>query len=341
MKYSIKLLSSERALPSNGNETIVQTSIRHGVPLRHGCNVGACRTCKVKLIEGTIKYAADRMGALTSAERAQGLILPCCAYPTSDVSIETLKLSIDANGSGAFPGIVTEGKRIGNVMKCTIRLPRTLNLHILPGQYIQILWNDGCARSFSVANWPRQEGTVEFHIQYRLGGSFSEYAFHHMKVNDVLRLQGPFGQFVLRKGSRKPIIFVGMGTGFAPIQALVEQVIREEPYRKVWLYWGGRTCNDMYFDDRIDTWRRDQFNLTYVPVLSRQDINTDWIGRRGYVWQSLLEDISDFSQYEIYACGSPEMVQMVFQRLKLDGNLRESDFFSDCFFAGNLNRSNC
>jgi CDP-4-dehydro-6-deoxyglucose reductase len=78
------------------------------------------------------------------------------------------------------------------------------------------------------------------------GGLFTDQVFSTMKERDILRFEGPQGTFYLREDSDKPIILLASGTGFAPIKALVEQLIHTKSERPVALYWGGRRPADLY-----------------------------------------------------------------------------------------------
>ena len=51
----------------------------------------------------------------------------------------------------------------------------------------------------------------------------SDYWFNFAKVNDLLRINGPFGTFVLRHNVKTNIIFLATGTGIAPIKAMIEK----------------------------------------------------------------------------------------------------------------------
>jgi NAD(P)H-flavin reductase len=75
-----------------------------------------------------------------------------------------------------------------------------------------------------------------------------------MKERDILRFEGPQGTFYLREDSDKPIILLASGTGFAPIKALVEQLIHTKSERPVALYWGGRRPADLYMDKLCQEW---------------------------------------------------------------------------------------
>jgi ferredoxin len=50
------------------------------------CRAGNCRTCMGQLLSGQVRYEMEWPG-LTSEEMAEGCVLPCVAYPSSDVRL--------------------------------------------------------------------------------------------------------------------------------------------------------------------------------------------------------------------------------------------------------------
>ena len=58
-----------------------------GIRLLSSCRNGTCRTCIGQLVEGTVRYAIEWPG-LTAEEKEEGCVLPCVAYPTSDVLLQ-------------------------------------------------------------------------------------------------------------------------------------------------------------------------------------------------------------------------------------------------------------
>jgi ferredoxin len=51
------------------------------------CRNGTCRTCMGQLRQGAVRYAIEWPG-LSAEEKAQGYVLPCVAYPCSDLVLE-------------------------------------------------------------------------------------------------------------------------------------------------------------------------------------------------------------------------------------------------------------
>ena len=58
-----------------------------GVEWPSSCRSGNCRTCIGQLRSGAVRYEMEWPG-LTTEEMDAGCVLPCVAYPVSDVSLE-------------------------------------------------------------------------------------------------------------------------------------------------------------------------------------------------------------------------------------------------------------
>ncbi|MCB1979065.1 MAG: 2Fe-2S iron-sulfur cluster-binding protein [Burkholderiaceae bacterium] len=58
-----------------------------GIDWPSSCRNGTCRTCMGHLVAGKVRYAIDWPG-LTAEELKAGCVLPCVAYPVSDVTLE-------------------------------------------------------------------------------------------------------------------------------------------------------------------------------------------------------------------------------------------------------------
>jgi len=149
-----------------------------------------------------------------------------------------------------------------------------------------------------------------------------------MKVGDTLPFEGPFGRFTLRPG-HQPILLVATSTGFAPIKSIVEDAFHRGIQRPMRLYWGVRKRSDLYAFDLAQRWQREHQGFTFVPVLSRPE-GQDWTGRTGHVDSAMLADFADLSGYEVYVCGSVQLVADAVPAFLAQG-LSESACFTDAF----------
>lgn len=58
-----------------------------GIELPSSCRNGTCRTCLCRLIQGQVSYRIEWPG-LSFEEKRNGFILPCVAYPASDLVMD-------------------------------------------------------------------------------------------------------------------------------------------------------------------------------------------------------------------------------------------------------------
>jgi len=68
------------------NQTLLASLEQGGLNWPSSCRNGTCRTCFSKLESGQVRYEIEWPG-LSAEEKAEGYILPCVAYPCSDVSL--------------------------------------------------------------------------------------------------------------------------------------------------------------------------------------------------------------------------------------------------------------
>lgn len=333
MSFQVTVQPSGRQFTCDEGETILSAAIRAGVGLPYGCKNGACSSCKGKLIAGNVTHGAHQEKALPVSEEALGFSLFCCATPHSDITIEAREVA----GVGEFPirkmpsRIASIEKVADDVVIISLQLPANERLQYLAGQYIEFMLRDGKRRSYSMANAPYKDGQISVHIRHMPGGLFTDQVFSTMKERDILRFEGPLGTFFLREDSEKPMVLLASGTGFAPIKAIIEQLIHNESDRPMTLYWGGRRPQDLYMHALCEEWARTIPHFTYVPVISNAHKEDQWTGRSGFVHQAVMTDFADLSGYQVYACGAPIVVESAQRDFIGSCKLPAEEFYADSF----------
>lgn len=333
MTFQVTVQPSGRQFSCDEGETILTAAIRVGVGLPYGCKNGACGTCKGKLVSGKVTHRAHQEKALSAAEEENGFSLFCCAAPHSDVVIEAREiLGLSDYPVKKMPSRVARLERVtDDVMIVSLQLPANERLQYRAGQYIEFLLKDGKRRSYSMANPPHSDELLTVHIRHMPGGQFTDHVFNTMKERDILRFEGPFGSFFLREDSHKPIVLLASGTGFAPIKAIIEHAALQKIERAMTLYWGGRRPQDLYMNALCEEWVSTIPNFKYVPVVSDALSEDVWIGRSGFVHLAVMNDLPDLSEYQVYACGAPIMVDSAKRDFVALCKLPVEEFFADAF----------
>lgn len=312
-------------------ETILDAGLREGLGLPFECRNGACGLCVCTVRRGAYDHRPCSPGALTGDQKARGMALMCCAVPLGDMVVEVEGFT----GGAALAvreytaAVVRLEPLSGDVMLLVLRPSDDAILDFKAGQYINIVLEDGQRRAFSFANPPRGDALIELHVRLVPGGRFTTHVFQGMRVGDVVRFEGPLGQFTLRE-SPQPILFVAGATGFAPVKSIVEDAFARGVSRPMRLYWGVRRRADLYMLGLCERWQREHANFTVVPVLSESVEGDAWTGRTGLVHEAMLADFPDLSGYEVYLCGSVRMVEAAVPAFIVQG-LGENACISDAF----------
>lgn len=332
MSFEIQVAGTEIAIQANSGETVLEALQRCGYEIPYSCNKGVCGSCKGQVVSGSCQSNSAGDG-ITQEEINAGQALFCTAIPSSNLIIKPARIkSREEQLVKQYALKISKLNKVArDVTVLQLRMPIGQRAKFKAGQYLEIILDDQSKRNYSMANAPSTD-FIELHIREVPNGKFTTQVLPGLKVGDVLNVELPKGEFYIRdEVLRKPKILLASGTGFAPIQSIIQMLGKNEALDDVVVYWGGRTKQDLYALDKIDS-LKDKFpNLRFIPVLSEPLPEDEWSGRVGFVHQAVLDDYQDLATYEVYACGSPLMVNAArgdFQKLR---KLAIENFYSDAF----------
>jgi len=198
----------------------------------------------------------------------------------------------------------------------------------LPGQSVAIecpsrpkLW-----RYYSMANAPRRDGLLEFHIRLIDGGAVS-MALNSSNIADTeLRLGPPVGALTLNDpASGRDILLVAGSTGLAPLKAILEQVAALPRPPTVHLFFGARTADGLYDLDSLEKLAAQHPWLTVTPAVSA---DSKFAGETGSL-PDVVARHGDWSGHDAYVAGPTEMVREAVTRLTSAGLAKEQIHIED------------
>jgi len=319
---TITLIPSGVAFDAPSSVSLLESALKANIALSYSCNNGSCNTCEAEVIDGP----QDLIGKT---------ILTCQFKPEYELTIKVDHFpELESIKKITSPCKINDFHSPTNdIAVLSIRLPPKVKFDFLPGQYIDLKLQ-GVSRSYSLASLPNDDNVIELHLKNVLDGEMSSKIFEPVKLNQLMQLEGPKGTFFLRGNNQGAIVFLATGTGFAPVKAMVLQLIKESSTKPIYIYWGNR-YKELFYDYLPETWQSELKNVTYFPCLSKHDSN--WAGRDGYIqdWvlnDALSEGLFDLATAEIYACGSNGMIQDAKDKL-VGAGLKRKHFHSDAFVA--------
>ncbi|HIQ49915.1 MAG TPA: FAD-dependent oxidoreductase [Nanoarchaeota archaeon] len=212
-----------------------------------------------------------------------------------------------------YVGKVIENKKYENdihVLKITF--PEIEEFYHEPGQFA-VLKPNGIGRAYSIANYPAEE-YLEFCIKKVPNGKVSP-VICSMKPGDKIALDAPFGDFIINKKPKHNLVFICVGTGIAPIKAMLEFLVKEEIHNKkdVLLIYGWREKQHPYFE--------------FFKFLKEKGIDVKITGDV----ESTLQTIPSLKGFEAYICGSPQFVKRTIEICALKN--AEKINFEKCIFS--------
>ena len=323
MKYKINIVSANVSFESSETGSILDSALNKGIHLSYSCKSGSCGQCESTIVSGIAKNNQNTLFV------AGQKILTCSSHAASDLSLKVdYYPELAAITSKIVPCKVDSYEMAtADVMILRLKLPPTTEFIYLPGQYIDLNFK-GVIRSYSIANSPSSYKGVELHIRKVVNGQMSDLLFNGLAKDTLMRLSGPCGTFFVRASDR-PIIFLAGGTGFAPVKAMVEQLLDVQSQREIHIYWGMNSGAEFY-TSLPDSWMGHLSSIHFIPVVSGDD--SDWCGRRGLVHMAVIDDFESLSSFDVYACGSLQMINAA-KNIFIKKGLIAERFYSDAFTA--------
>ena len=156
-----------------------------------------------------------------------------------------------------------------------------------------------------MANAPRADGLLRFHVRAVPAGWVGGALVRHTAVGDTLLLGHAAGTMTLAPDSGRPILCVAGGTGLAPLKALVEEAAARDLRRDVHLLIGARTAAELYDLPDLRALEERTPWLRVVPVVSD---DPSYEGMRGLVPDALAR-FPDWSGHDAYVAGPPAMIE--------------------------------
>ena len=208
-----------------------------------------------------------------------------------------------------------------------------------PGQYVSLgIISEGALiqRPYSIVALDGRADRVELFIRRVPDGALSSRLWA-LPIGSRVRVGQPKGLFVLDEADSRPRIFIGTGTGLAPLLAMLETIHERGDNSTSVLVHGVSYREELAYGYRIASWMATGLPLIYRPTLSRPDDprNEGWrgfTGRADTAVARLLDEMPMLRGGVAYMCGNGAMVETC-SRLLVDAGLAAEDVRAEKFHA--------
>ena len=93
-RIKLSFLEPKQWVFSEQGETILDTLVRNGIPIKQACTNGVCGVCLTPLLSGDVDYANRLPRGLNEKEQRSGFFLPCIAQCKTDICIGKPKVPL-------------------------------------------------------------------------------------------------------------------------------------------------------------------------------------------------------------------------------------------------------
>ena len=195
----------------------------------------------------------------------------------------------------------------------TFRVAITEPMPYLPGQSVSVeaperprIW-----RFYSMANAPRDDLTMDFHVRMIDGGAVSIVLTRGLAVGSRLKMGAPVGSLTYQPGTGRDVLLVAGSTGLAPLKAIAEQISWQPDPPRVQLLFGARTADGLYDLAELEKMAAGCPWLTVVPAVSD---DPGFPGERGMLHEVLARS-GNWREHDVYASGPTPMVEATINQL--------------------------
>jgi CDP-4-dehydro-6-deoxyglucose reductase, E3 len=298
---------------ARSGQVLLDAALVAGVDIPHDCRAGRCGTCVTSVKAGI---------TLGGETQQRGIVHACQARVFSDLS-----LAVEA-----LPAVKRIDASITHIADLTddvveLTLASSERLDLLAGQYCKFTFKGFPTRPFSPTA-PLDGGVsndkIRLNIKRVRDGRVSPNLGRTIKPGHRLTIDGPFGHAFLRPNLQNRLVLIGTGTGFAPVWAVCDAALKENPHREIVIVTGARTISSLYMWPALELARC--FKTVSVIVAAEQAHPNYAHVRAGRPLDHLPTLTGDDI---VYAAGSPVMVKAIGKLAQKANAL----FYSDPFEA--------
>lgn len=306
-----ELTVGSRCWPVAPGSNLLDALNQAGVTVPYSCRAGSCHACLVHCVQGL--PSDSRPDALSDGQRRLGWRLACQCQVVEDLHVETFDPVRDG-----LPATVSGLDWLSSSV-LRLRLQPQRPLRYRAGQHL-VLWAAGqIARPYSLASLPEDDRFLEFHLDCRHPGQFSDAA-RQLQLGDPMRL----GE--LRGGAlhydpdwqQRPLWLLAAGTGLAPLFGILREALRQDHQGPIRIIHLAHDSSEHYLAKPLAALAANRAQLS-VEL---------WTGAELTAALAQLRLVS--RQTQALLCGHPDSVEAFARRLYLAG-LPRNQLLADVF----------
>lgn len=218
----------------------------------------------------------------------------------------------------------------------SFRFERPTDWKFKAGQTVDITLVDmqksdsgGNRRTFSIASAPDDDTLM---VATRMRDSAFKCTLASMPMGTEVKMDGPFGNFLLHNNPEKTAVLLAGGIGITPFRSMVFRAAKEKLPHRIFLFFSNRRPEDAAFLEELKTLEKENPNYKLIATMTQMEKSSRrWDGETGYIDKEMLSRyVRDAPSPVYYLAGPPGMVKGLREMLDKAGvdsdDIRADDF---------------
>jgi len=229
-------------------------------------------------------------------------------------------------------------KETDDAVTLCFKQPGLKKIKYLAGQYLTLQFRINgrrYIRPYSFSSTPLIDSTLDVTVKRVPGGIVSNYINDYVKVDDVIEVQEPLGDFIFETGKRiKSAVFWGVGSGITPLYSMIKQLLILQPEINVYLIYGNKSFSSVIFKNQLKKLKEtysERFKI-YNFYSKEEFFNEDSHNYKGRIHSGFIENLVKNIENPMrhYICGPVTLKNTLKDSLlAIDNNI--DNIFSEDF----------
>jgi len=366
------LINNDKELITEPGGKLLTTLADQGIFLSSACGGGgSCAQCRCIVTEGGGSILPTEESSITRREAREGYRLACQVPVKRDLKIEVPPEMLETRKWQCV--VQSNENVATFIKELVLKLPEGEQVDFSAGGFIQIEvppheldyqsfeidnrflgdWRKfkmfqykshvyiPVTRAYSMANYPEELGIIKLNVRIASPppgqpaappGQVSSYIFN-LKTGDEVTISGPYGDFFI-EGGEEEMVYIGGGAGMAPLRSHIFDLFKRiNTQRKVTFWYGGRSMQEVFYQEEFEKLDEDHENFTFNLALSEPLPDDNWEGYTGFIhlvlYDQYLKNHPAPEDIHYYICGPPMMLDSVLEMLDNLGVEAENIHFDD------------
>ncbi len=185
----------------------------------------------------------------------------------------------------------------------------------------------GNVHAFSLAHAPYEKDLM---IATRMRDTAFKRVLKDMPIGTEVKLDAPYGSFVLHKTETTPAVFLTGGIGITPVKSIIAQATKDKLPHKIILFYSNKTPQDTAFLNELESLAKENPHFTFVPVMTRTTPE-QWQGESGHITKEMLTKYVNDLTTPIYYLSGPAAMVAVMRQILTDAQVNEDNIRTEEF----------